>query len=84
MNKTYVLGCLGGLVLLVVIIVGWAIGIYTGMVTAQETARKPEKSIAAKIVLLIRIRQWFFLIMATPTSKSRAVLAGTSPTDWAP
>ena len=38
MNKTYVLGCLGGLVLLVVIIVGWAIGIYNGMVTAQETA----------------------------------------------
>ena len=38
MNKKYLLGCLGAVVLLVIIVVGWAIGIYNGMVTAQEKA----------------------------------------------
>ena len=38
MNKKYLLGCLGAVVLLVIIVVGWAIGIFNGMVTAQEKA----------------------------------------------
>lgn len=38
MNKKYLLGCLGAAVLFIIIIVGWVIGIYNGMVTAQEKA----------------------------------------------
>ncbi len=38
MNKKYLLGCLGAVVLLIIIVVGWVIGIYNGMVTAQESA----------------------------------------------
>lgn len=36
--KKYVFGCLGAVVLFVIIVVGWVVGIYNGMVTAQETA----------------------------------------------
>ena len=38
MNKKYLLGCLGAVVLLIIIVVGWVVGIYNGMVTAQESA----------------------------------------------